>query len=44
VLVSTEDGNNFTTNAVTIRGEERLALAVYRTQAFIKGALAAAQG
>lgn len=44
VLVSTEDGNNFTTNAVTIRGEERLALAVYRTQAFIKGALAAATG
>ncbi|WP_018435348.1 phage major capsid protein [Paraburkholderia atlantica] len=44
VLVSTEDGNNFTTNAVTVRGEERLALAVYRTEAFIKGALAPASG
>ncbi|GGD63393.1 phage major capsid protein [Caballeronia grimmiae] len=44
VLLSSEDGNNFTTNMVTIRGEERLALAVYRPESFIKGALAAASG
>jgi HK97 family phage major capsid protein len=37
VVVSTEDGNNFTTNMVTILAELRLALAVYRTEAFIKG-------
>lgn len=39
VLVSTEDGDNFRTNRVTILAEERLALAVYRTEAFIKGDL-----
>ncbi|MEK6291058.1 MAG: phage major capsid protein [Paraburkholderia tropica] len=44
VLLSSEDGNNFTTNMVTIRGEERLALAVYRPDSFIKGALAPAEG
>lgn len=37
VEVSTEDGNNFTTNMVTIRGEERLALAVYRPESFVFG-------
>ena len=37
VLVSTEDGDNFRKNLVTILAEERLALAVYRTEAFIKG-------
>lgn len=37
VLVSTEDGNNFRKNQVTILAEERIALAVYRTEAFIKG-------
>jgi HK97 family phage major capsid protein len=39
VLVSTEDGDNFSKNMVTILCEERLALAVYRPEAFVKGAL-----
>lgn len=39
VLVSTEDGDNFVKNKVTILCEERLALAIYRAEAFIKGAL-----
>ena len=37
VMVSTEDGNNFTTNMVTIRAEERLALVVYRPESFVYG-------
>ncbi|BCI70003.1 phage capsid protein [Sphingomonas paucimobilis] len=40
VMVSTEDGDNFRRNMVTILAEERLALAVYRPEAFVDGAFA----
>lgn len=39
IEVSTEDGSNFTTNALTIRCEERVGLTVFRPKAFIKGSL-----
>lgn len=37
VEISTEDSDNFRKNLVTILCEERLALAVYRPEAFVKG-------
>jgi HK97 family phage major capsid protein len=42
VQISTEDGDNFKKNLVTILGEERVALAVYRPESFIKGNFTAA--
>lgn len=42
VEVSTEDSDNFRKNLVTILCEERLAMAVYRPEAFVKGDFAAA--
>lgn len=40
VLVSTEDSDNFRRNMITILAEERLALTVYRPEAFVDGAFA----
>ena len=39
IEVSTEDGQNFVQNSVTIRCEERVGLTVLRPKAFVKGSL-----
>ena len=41
ILISTEDSDNFQKNMATIRAEERVALTVYRTAAFVEGNFAA---
>ncbi len=44
VAISTEDSDNFRKNLATMRVEERLALTVYRTLAFVNGPFTPASG
>lgn len=44
VQISTEDKDNFSKNMVTIRCEERIALTVFRPEAFVKGDLTIGSG
>lgn len=44
VEVSTEDRDNFVKNMVTVRAEERLAMACYRPQSFVSGPFPDTQG
>lgn len=42
ILISTENDKDFENNMVTVRAEQRLALAVYRPEAFVTGPLTGA--
>jgi HK97 family phage major capsid protein len=39
ILISTENDKDFENNMVTVRAEQRLALAIYRGEAFVTGPL-----
>lgn len=44
ILISTENDKDFENNMITVRAEQRLALAVYRPEAFVTGSLTDAAG